>query len=121
MARQLKQTYDYICFSELAYEFDFSDHLEIEKKIKRRLKYYNLARYDQDRIDYIRLLKNDLRVEISLQSKSKYFNKSRSVYTDLTDFNIEKMTVDFSKKYDRIDASDMSQILKFVIYLYYMR
>ena len=121
MAHQLKQTYDYICFSELAHEFDFSNHLEIENKIKRRLKYYNPGSYDQGRIDYIRTFKNDLYVEISLQSKSIYFKKSNSDYADLADFDIEKMTLDFSKKYDKIAISEMTQIFNFAIYLYYMR
>ena len=70
MAQKSEQSYDYICFSDLAYEVDFSDPREIEKKIKRRLKYYNLASYDQERVDYIRQLKNELNAEISLHSKS---------------------------------------------------
>ena len=121
MAQKSEQSYDYICFSDLAYEVDFSDPREIEKKIKRRLKYYNLASYDQERVDYIRQLKNELNAEISLHSKSKYYNKSSSNYADLTDFNIERMTADFLKKYDKIAKPDMTQILNFAVYLYYMR
>ncbi len=34
-------SYDFICFSDLAYEFNDSDQIETESKIKRRLKYYN--------------------------------------------------------------------------------
>jgi hypothetical protein len=43
MTDDKKQTYDFICFTDLAYEFDLSEKKEIEKKIKRRLKYYNLG------------------------------------------------------------------------------
>ena len=116
-----KQTYDYICFSDLAYEFDSTDFPEAEKKIKRRLKYYKLASYNQERIDYIRTLKNDVYKEISLRSKSKYFNKVESIYADLADFDIERMTSDFLEKYHKINKSDMTRILNFAIYLYYMR
>jgi hypothetical protein len=121
MDQKSEQSYDYICFSDLAYEFDFSDPKEAEKKIKQRLKYYNLGKYDQERVDYIRELKNDLYREISLQSKSKYFNKSKSNYADLADFNLEKMKSDLLEKYNKIDSSDMYGILNFAIYLYHMR
>ena len=72
MTDNKEQTYDFICFTDLAYEFDFSEKKEIEKKIKRRLKYYNLGDYKQDRVEYIRQLKNDLYSEISKTTKSKY-------------------------------------------------
>jgi len=121
MKQTSKQTYDYICFSDLAYEFDSSDLKEAEKKIKRRLKYYKLDNYEQERIEYIRELKNDLYKEISLQSKSKYFNKSNSKYADFTDFNVEKMKSDYMKKYKEINSSDMYGILNFAIYLYHLR
>ena len=119
--KKQEQTYDYICFSELAYELDILDIHKTENKIKRRLKYYNLASYDQARVDYIRQLKNDLLSEISLQSKSKYFSKSNTEYADLTDFDIEKMKLDFSKRHDQLTDLDMGRILNFAIYLYYLR
>ena len=121
MAEKVKQTYDFICFSDLAYEFDFSDHKEIIKKIKRRLKYYGLGPYNQERIDYIRTLKNDLKKEISLGSKSKYFQKSKSNYADLDDFEFEKMKLDYLKKYNSVSDSDMAGFMNFAIYLFYMR
>jgi hypothetical protein len=121
MTQNSEQTYDYICFSDLAYEFDFSNPKEAEKKIKRRLKYYNLGKYDQERVEYIRELKNELYKEISLQSKSKYFNKSNSNYSDFTDFKIEKMKSDLLEKYKKINGSDMYGILNFAVYLYHMR
>jgi hypothetical protein len=99
------QTYDFICFTDLAYEFDFSEKKEIESKIKRRLKYYKLGDYNQERVDYIRNLKNDLYIEISKYSKSKYYNKSKSNYADLNDFNLNKMSIDtliFMIKYQKL-------------------
>jgi hypothetical protein len=121
MADDFEQTYDYVCFSDLAYEFDFSEKAEIEKKIKRRLKYYKLGDYDQARVDYIRQLKNDLYNEISLTSKSKYFHKSKSNFADLNDFNFDRLTSDFNIKYDKIDIGELQRIINFSIYLYHMR
>ncbi len=121
MAETSEQTYDYTCFSDLAYEFDFSDLKEAEKKIKRKLKYYGLGKYDQERVEYIRNLKNDLFKEIRLYEKSKYYIPSTSEFAEFTDFDYESMKGDFLKKYDNISDSDMSRILNFAIYLYYMR
>lgn len=121
MAETSKPTYDYICFSDLAYEFDFSELKEAETKIKRKLKYHKLGKYDQERVNYIRELKNDLFKEIRLQTKSRYFNPSKSNYAEFTDFNVEKMKLDYLKKYKEVSDSDMVGILNFAVYLYHMR
>ena len=121
MLQEYEHTYDLVCFTDLAYEFDFSDKKEAEKKIKRRLKYYKLGDYSQERVDYIRELKNDLYREIGLQTKSKYFSKSKSNFADLADYKFEKMTADYLQKYNKINESDMKGILNFAVYLYYMR
>ncbi|HUH29337.1 hypothetical protein [Gelidibacter sp.] len=121
MAKKSVQTYDYICFSDLAYECDSRGSKDVEKKIKRRLKYHHLAAYDQERVEYIRVLRDDLRREISLQSQSKYYHKSDSKYTDVSDFNIEKIILHYLETYTKINDSDMVQIIKFAVYIYYMR
>jgi len=121
MEQNTQQKYDLICFTDLAYEFDFSDKKETDFVIKRRLKYYKLANYNQERIEYIRVLKNDLYSEISLGTKSKYFQKSKSNYADLEDYKFEKMKIFYLKKYDLISENDMNGILNFAIYLYHMR
>jgi len=121
MTNDKTQTYDSICFTDLAYEFDFSDKNEIEKKIKRRLKYYKLGDYNQERVDYIRQLKTDLYSEISKTTKSKYFHKSKSNYADLADFDIERMIIDFNKRHEKVDKNELSGMINFSIYLYHMR
>lgn len=121
MTDDKEQTYDFICFSDLAYEFDFSDKKEIERKIKKRLKYYKLGEYNQDRVDYIRQLKNDLYSEISKTTKSKYFHKSKSNYADLADYNTDRMIMDYNIKYIKIDKNELIGMINFAIYLYHMR
>ncbi len=121
MVKSSDQTYDFVCFHDLAYEFDFCDLQEAEKKIKRKLKYYSLGKYDQERVDYIREIKNDLFKEIRLQSKSKYYKSSNSYFAEFTDFDFENMQKEYLEKYDKIHESDMARILNFAIYLYHMR
>src|SRR5690606_21072488 len=121
MKEKLAHSYDFICFTDLAYEFDFSDKKEAEKKIKRRLKYYELGEYNQDRVEYIRELKNDLYSEISKTTKSKYFNKSKSNYADLADFDINEMTENYFLKYNKLNKGELRGMINFAIYLYHMR
>ena len=121
MTEKKGQTYDFICFTDLAYEFAFTEKAEIEKKIKRRLKYHKLAPCSQQRVDYLRQLKIELHAEISSEAKSKYFHKLISRYSDLTDFDIDLMTTDFIKKYDKVDETDMKSFIGFAIYVYHLR
>lgn len=116
-----KETYDFICFSELAYEWDFSAKKNVEIKIRERLKLLN-KEYNQSKIDYIRSLRNDLFNEISLSIQSKYFTKSNlEEYADLADFDIKQMLTDFKMKYDKISDEDLLNIIEFAGYLFYMR
>ncbi|MFT3918896.1 hypothetical protein [Cloacibacterium sp.] len=113
-------TYDIICFMELAYEFDLSDKTQIEKKIKKKLKYHNLGNFDLERVEYLRTIKNDLFFEISKSTKSKYFKNSRG-FANMTDFNLEKFLKEYSLKYEKIEKEDMLTMINYSIYLYYMR
>jgi len=121
MPSDQKQTYDFICFSDLVYEFSFSDKKSIEQKIKRRLKYYKLGDYQQERVDYIRNLKDDLYGEISSRSKSKYYTKSNSTFSELRDFDIPKMNADYSAKYHNLSEREIETMINFAIYLYHLR
>jgi len=116
-----KPTYDFICFSDLVYEFDPSQKKVIEKKIRRRLKYHKLDVYDQDRVDYIRKLRNDLATEIGLNSASRYYQKSSGKYADRADFNIHQMVVDFCASFSRINNDEMTDLINFAIYIFYLR
>lgn len=115
-----KETYDFICFSELAYEWDSSAKKNTETKIRKRLKSINWE-YNQQRIDYIRSLRNDLFNEISLSDKSKYFTKSNLEYADLSDFNIKQMETEFKMNYGEINNEDLLNIIEFAVYLFYVR
>lgn len=114
-------TYDFLCFSDLVYEFDQDNSFQTEKKIRRRLKYYKLEPYKQERVDYIRQLKNELYSEINKNSKSIYFTKAHGRYAQPDDYNFELLKNDYLKKYSHIDEIDMVAIINLAIYLYYLR
>lgn len=114
-------TYNYVCFSDLAYEYNSEKSVQIEGKIKKRLKYYKLGPYKQEKVDYIRQLKNELYSEISKFDKSIYYNKSHGKFAHPSDYNFELLKSDYLKKYPLIDEKDMVAIINFAIYLYYLR
>lgn len=87
----------------------------------KALKYHDLGDYNQERVDYIRQLKNELYTEISQTVKSEYFHKSPSIYSELADFNVERMTDDYSKKYDKVDRNELTGMINFAIYLFHLR
>ena len=116
-----KMTYDFACFSVLAYEFNINESKETEKKIKQRLKYYSLGNYDQDRINYIRALRNDLYNELTKFQKSEYYVGSTGKFADFNNFNLEKMKQDYLDKYPKISNHDMGGIIGFALYLFYLR
>jgi hypothetical protein len=116
-----KMSYDFICVATLIDGFD-SEIKETNRKIKRRLKYYKLGDFDPIHIDYLRSLKNELKAEIHLYNKSKYYQKTnKSQYSDMADFNIDLMVADYTEKYNKVSKSDMYGILNYAIYLYYLR
>jgi hypothetical protein len=117
-----QNTYDLICGTTLIWEFDISEIKETNQKIKRKLKYYKLGDFDQDRVENLRNLKNELKTEIHLYQKSKYCRKSKnSKYSDLADFDTDLMVSDFIEKYDKISKSDMRGIIRYAIFLYYLK
>lgn len=121
MPQKPDPTYDYICFSELAYEPLDSNPENIEGKIKRRLTYYKLPAYDHERLAYIRSLKNKVYDEISRLSDSSYYQRGASIYAELSDFDVERMASDLLKIYTTIDREEMIRMLNFALYLYYLR
>ena len=121
MSDNNNQTYDFICFTDLAYEFSAADQKKIENKIKRRLKYHKLGAYDQERVAYIRRLKDDLSSEISHPAKSKYYQKSNSEFSALDDFDRLRMTAEFNLKYPVINKNELMAMIDFAIYLLYLR
>lgn len=121
MPKKEVMSYDCICFNCLACEYDPTESKETERKIKKRLRYHRAGPYDQERVEYIRKLRIDLYLEFAAPVKSKYYSKTDSEYSSPDDFNIDMMTEDYSRIYNRIDEDDMRQMILFAEYLYYLR
>jgi hypothetical protein len=121
MANTKGHTYDYICFTDLIYESGVDGKEVVEKKIKRRLKYHKLGEYNQLRVDNIRKLRDTLWAEIKSGSNSKYFHKIDSIYTEMDDFDIARMAVDYVKLFNQVSSDDMRAIISYGVYYYYSR
>ena len=115
------ETYDYTCFSELVYEFDHSDGKETELKIKQLLSEEKLGPYVQERIDYIRQLKNDLQKEFYKDTKSRFYLNCLSGYASVDDFDLSAMGKFFSKKYHKVEKPDLTRMVNTSVYQFYMR
>lgn len=114
-------TYNFICFTDLLNERDLSQQETIEKKIKRRLKYYKLDAYDAKRVDYIRALKNELSTEVTQFSKSRYYQKSHSEYAALEDFDVTRMVSVYCEKYKDVEPQEMRAFIQLALYHFYLR
>ncbi|MFL5766006.1 MAG: hypothetical protein ACJ77K_18825 [Bacteroidia bacterium] len=115
------QTYDFVCFTDLVYEFSHTDKKKIEQKIKRRLKYHKLGAYDQEKVEYIRRLKDELQKDLSDTANSTYYHRSGTGYAELSDFDTGKMTDDFHRGYNKINKDELKAMIDFAVYIYHLR
>lgn len=116
-----KMTYDFICFSELLYEYAEEENALTIKKIKRRIRYHKLGEYKKERVDYIRALKNALCAELSNPYRSAYYKKPPSGIAGLNDFDEAGLKKKYKKMFSRIADEDLYTIIAFAIYWYYLR
>jgi hypothetical protein len=89
------ETYDFEVFRILALELPSDDPAEAERKIKRRLRRITVGGYRQDRIDYLRRVKNSFQEEIGLFAKSGYYVGPKGATAAPDDFDQERMVADF--------------------------
>lgn len=114
-------TYNFICFTDLLSEYEPLQKNIIEKKIRRRLKYYKLAAFDGKRVDYIRTLKNDLAAAITQFSRSTYYKKTDSEYAALKDFDVDRMVSAYCERYTSVDQHEMRAFILLALYQFYLR
>ena len=121
MSKKANQSYDFLIFQELIYEYAPVKQAETEAKIKRRLKYYNLGPYRQERVDHIRMLRNELANEIKLLTRSKYYNKTPSVYAKMEDFDVSQMEIDYTSNYPLLSSADLREMIGWGVHMLYTR
>jgi hypothetical protein len=114
-------TYESEALAVLAFEFCSSQQSDSERKIKRRLRDKKLGPYDQARIDAIRAFKDDVFMEVSKATKSKFWLSSRGPYADLRDWNLQGLLFHFENNHPELPKKAIGRFLPYAIYLYYMR
>jgi hypothetical protein len=118
---QSEKTADAVMLDVLAYEFDFDPRPESERKIKRRLRYWGLGPYRQDRVDLLRSFKDQVQAEIHRARKSRYYAGSHGRYAALEDIDIPRMVKDLAKAFPQIPKPEVAAFVPFAVYLYYLR
>ena len=122
MARTTKQTsYEDAVLAILAWEFSFTDIKESEAKIKRKLRAKNIGKYDHDRVDRLRQLKDVVQAEISKIRKSKYYSRSAGEFANMKDFDTLRMTEDFAAAFPEVPKQSIHEFVEYFIYLHYIR
>ena len=121
MAETTKLTYEDAVLTIMAREFSATDVKESEAKIKRKLRVKNLGKYDQQRVDRLRRLKDAVQTEISKCHKSKYYSKLPGEFADMKDFDTLRITEDFAAAFPEVPKQSIRSFLEYFIYLHYLR
>ena len=119
--KKRETTSDSVILKKLAFEFDFSDHTDTERKIKQGLRYHKCGPYDQDRVDLLRSLKDRLQQEIHKSGRSQYYLQSTGKYAAMEDFDVDRMINDCRADSPAVPAAEIEWFVPYAIYLYYLR
>jgi hypothetical protein len=126
MSDKLLATYESEAIGVLVYEFSFSDKAESDEKIKRRLRRKKLGNFDPDRINLLRLLKDELQKEIARFAKSSYYigpadrKKRLRKYVEVSDFDIPRLTADMSARFSAIPKKEIKWFVPFSVFVYHV-
>jgi hypothetical protein len=122
MAETRKLTaYEDAVLTILAREFSSTDTKESEAKIKRKLGAKKLGKYDQQRVDQLRRLKDAVQTEVKKCDKSKYYSKLAGEFADMKDFDTLRMTEDFAAAFPEVPKQSIHEFVEYFIYLHYIR
>jgi len=126
MSDKRPPTYESEALGVLVYEFSRSRKEESDEKIKRRLKRKKLGNLDPDRINLLRLLKDELQKEIGRFAKSSYYigpadRKQRlRKYVEVSDFDIPRLTADMSARHPTIPKKEIEWFVPFSAFVYHV-
>jgi hypothetical protein len=122
MAETTKLTaYEDAVLTILAREFSITDTKETEAKIKRKLRAKKIGKYDQQRVNRLRHLKDAVQTEVSKCHKSKYYSELAGEFADMKDFDTLRMTEDFAAAFPEVPKQSIHEFVEYVIYLHYIR
>lgn len=114
------ESHDLACFRVLAEEFD-DDPKTTARKIRCRLKALDLGTFDNEHVEHLRCLKNELFTEIRRFEASEYFVDNEGTVAASSDFDGDRMALDYGKRYPSIDAIEMRGMVAYAVYLFYLR
>ena len=122
MAETRKLTaYEDAVLTILAREFSCTDSKVTEAKIKRKLSAKKLGKYDQQRVNRLRRLKEAVQTEVRKCDKSKYYSKLAGEFAAMTDFETLLMTEDFAAAFPEVPKLSIHEFVEYFIYLHYIR
>ena len=113
--------YDDAVLTNLAREFSCTDIEETEAKIKRKLRAKKLGKYDQQRVNRLRRLKDAVQTEVLKCDKSKYYSKLAGEFAAMKDFDTLRMTDDFATAFPEVPKQSIHEFVEYFIYLHYIR
>ncbi len=113
-------TFDTVALDVLAYELDPSQAAESERKIKSRLKRKKLAPYDDARVAELRRLKDELRAEIGLAEKSRFFLGQQGHFVDPADFDLKLLAKETISRFPDLPRPVVESFVRFGVFIYYL-
>jgi len=113
--------YDDGVLTNLAREFSCTDIEETEAKIKRKLRAKKLGKYDQQRVNRLRRLKDAVQTEVLKCDESKYYSKLAGEFAAMKDFDTLRMTDDFATAFPEVPKQSIHEFVEYFIYLHYIR
>jgi hypothetical protein len=118
---EYKTTYEYACFGVFMNAFADEDVNVIKRRIKSRLRYYKLGKFDQDRVNTVKKVHDELLEEFSRATASQYYIKTTGKYADPGDFDLDRMVRDYRRKYSAISKGDLIGMMNYSIFYYYLK
>ncbi len=105
----------------LLWEMLPSQRPDAEKKIKRRLREKRLGKYDQQRVDALRVLKENAAGELNRRSESAFHLGTSGQYAKSDDWDIERLAQHLIDEHADIPEENIRAFLPHAIYAYYLR
>ncbi len=105
----------------LLWEMLPSQRPDAERKIKRRLREKRLGKYDQQRIDALRLLKERTVRELHRKSESRFHRGYSGKYSRSEDWDVERLAQHLVDEHVDIPEENIRAMLPQAIYAYYLR
>lgn len=120
MTSKRPPTYESAVLGVLIYEFSFSNKEDSDLKIRNTLKRKKLGAYNPARVDVLRHLKDEVHGEIAHRERSRYFTGAHGEYTDIKDFDVERLAADVAVKYPTVPREEIAPFVSMAVFVYHL-